>query len=395
MVKKLLRVLVVLVIIAVLVAGGAALIKRKKNELAKAPRYGMRPTPVTVATARKGDLQLNRAYLAVVEPVQTSSVAARITAVIDTVNCDEGWRVKKGDLLAKLDSREIRDNLSAVKAQIEQTQAELASNEATVVSLTHSFAYWQREADRDRKLADKHDIPAAQAEGTADRAVEIKGKLDAAKQKSIALGHLIDSLKSRQSQIKTQLSYCTILSPYDGIVTKRLVDPGDLAAPGKPLVVVEDRSGFRLAFDVPQKDLEAVKERAEIEFNVLSDRRTAKISLIYPALDKARMARAEVLLDGEQSSGLSSGQYVPVSVTTQTLKDATLVPTSSLVKDNKGIMHVMVVTGGTLAHPVVDVLGSSGDMAAVTGVNPGDMVVANTFLGWAKLASGMKVEVIK
>jgi len=389
------KTIVVFVVIAALLLFAVLLIKRKKHELAGAPKYGLRPIPVRVTTAKLGSLSVKIDYLAVVEPVQIANVSARLTATVDKLFCDEGDTVKAGDILIKLDGREIKNDIASVQADIAKTQSELAANQATVASLENSAAYWNREAQRDKALADKGDIAGAQAEATADKANEFKGKLDAAKHKSAALKHLIDSLQNKKAQLKTRLSYCTIKSPYNGLVAQRLVDPGDLASPGKKLLVVEDRSQLKLAFDIPQQDLSKVKEDLDVKFSVNGDLRKAKLSHLFPSLNKARMLRAEVFLSDKQIDGLSCGQYIPVSVVLDKLKDVVLVPASCLVECPKHFKHVFVVSGDKLTHPIVKVLASTEDTVAIDGIKPDEQVVTNTFLGWTTLSAGKKVEVLK
>ena len=395
MLKKSVRILIILVAIAVIAVGGFALVKHKKQTLAQAPKYGMQLTPVRVASARLGGLREVRDYLAVVEPIRSANVSARLTANVDKVSTDENMPVKAGDILVKLDGRQIEESLGAMKAQIAQAQAELKSNEATVESLAKSAAYWEREAGRDRTLAGKGAIPGAQAEGTADKADEIKGKLESAKQKSLAVGHLIESLKRRHSELETQLSYCMIRSPFDGLVSRRMVDPGDMAAPGKTLIVIEDRSSLKLSFDVPQQDLPQVREGLGAIYSVAGKEHTAALSHLFPSLSAARMLRAEVNLDGADAAGLSSGAYLPLQVIVGNSRNVTLVPAASLVESPGRNPHVFIVRDGHLVTRPVKVLGYSGDEVAVEGVQAGDQVVLSTFLGWARLASGQAVEVMK
>ena len=392
---KTVRILLVLVVVVAIVAVGAMLVRRKRKLLAKSPRYGVGPRPVHVAVARKGDLTETRDYLAVVEPIRLANVSARLTARVERVLHDEGDKVRAGDVLALLDDREIRQGMESIECQIRRAQADLAANEALTASLAKSSAYWDREASRDKTLADKGDIPPASAEATADKANEFKGRLDAARQKSNAIRHLIASLGKNKSQLETRLGYCTIRSPYNGLVTRRFVDPGDMAVPGKTLMVVEDRSRLKLAFDVPQQDLRDVHEGLPTTFKVASSVRRAKLAHMYPSLNLARMLRAEVYLAGPQKQGLSCGAYVPISVVLRRIRDATLVPASSLVECPKHQNHVFVVRNGKLEHPIVKVIGSGKDVVAVEGVSPGEQVVVNTFLGWANLAGGTKVEPIR
>jgi RND family efflux transporter MFP subunit len=353
MAKKILRIVIILVAVTVIAGGGVALVKHKKQMLAQAPKYGIQPTPVRVASARLGDLRETKEYLAVVEPIRSANVSARLTATVEKVLRDENEPVKAGDLLIVLDSREIAES---------------------VASLSKTYAYWEREALRDNTLAEKGAIPGSQAEGTSDKANEVKGRLAVA---------------------ETQLSYCTIRSPSDGIVSRRMVDPGDIAVPGKTLMVIEERSHLKLGFDIPQQDLPQVREGLGVVYSLAGKEHTAALSHLFPSLNAARMLRAEVYLDGADAAGLSSGAYVPLQVVLGNSKNVTLVPASSLVESPDQNPYVFIVQDGHLAARSVNVLGSSGDEVAVEGVQAGEQVVLSTFLGWAQLASGRKVEVMK
>jgi multidrug efflux pump subunit AcrA (membrane-fusion protein) len=159
--------------------------------------------------------------------------------------------------------------------------------------------------------------------------------------------------------------------------------------------VVEDRSKLKLGFDVPQQDLPAVREGAEVEYAVAGADRKAALSHMYPSLNAARMLRAEVYLDGAEAAGLSSGAYVPLRVVLGHAKDVVLVPAAGLVEGPDGTAHVFVVRGDHLEARSVGILGASGEDVAVEGVRAGEQVVLSTFLGWAQLSSEQKVEAMK
>lgn len=389
------RMIIVLVAIALILAGGVLLVRLKKKALAAAPRYGMQPVPVRVATARQGNLEQTRDYLSVVEPIRVANVSARITASVEKVLYDENDPVKAGDILVVLDGRQIEESVAAAKAQVEQARADLASNAATVASLEKTCAYWKREARRDRTLADDGAIPGAQAESTADKANEAQGKLDAARQKSAAIGRQIEALQRKLAELKTTLGYCTIRSPFDGLVSNHRVDPGDLATPGKSLMVIEDRSRLKLSFDVPQQDLAPIHEGVPVTFSISGKTRTASLSHLFPTLSAARMLRAEVYLSGADNTGLLSGTYVPLHVVVKSLKDVTLVPSSSVIESPNARPYVFIVIDHHLHAMPVSILGAEDHEVAVKGVKSGDLVVLSTFLGWAQLSAGLEVEAMK
>ncbi len=392
---RLLRVLILLLILGALVGAGRALVLRKQARLAEAPVYGTRPTPVRVATARRGDLVLVQPYLAVVEPDRTANVSARVTAVVEELLCDEGDTVTRGQLLVRLDDREFSEAIAALDAQIAAAEAELAANRATEAALEQSLAYWEREAQRAETLVERGGEAASNAEGIRDKVHEFQGKVDATKEVSTALANKIDALRRQRELAETKRGYCELRSPYDGVVARHEVDPGDLAVPGKTLLVVEDRSRLKLAFQVPQADLSDIREGLPIEYDVGGERRRAELTHLYPTLDAARMVRAEVWLDEEQAEGLACGAYVPVRVQRQELRGVTLLPATALIEAPGRGPSVFVVDDDHLVNRAVEVLGSSDGEVGVRGVEPGSRVVTSTFLGWATLSSGIPVEVIR
>jgi len=135
MLKKATRVFIVLTVVAAVVVGGVLLVKHKKKALAAVPKYGMQPTPVRVAVARRADLRQTRDYLGVVEPIRIARISARVTSTVEEVLHDENEQVKAGDVLVVLDSRQIEESIAAMNAQVEQAKADLASNQATVQAL--------------------------------------------------------------------------------------------------------------------------------------------------------------------------------------------------------------------------------------------------------------------
>lgn len=393
--KRALRMGVTLLVIAVLVAAAGLLVVRKKAALATAPRYGLGPTPVRVGVAREGTLEISRDYLAVVEPIRTAALAARLTARVESVEVDEGSIVRSGDPLVRLDGQEIRDAIDTTKAQIDQVEAERAGNDATVVALEKSVTYWTSEAKRLNRLREE-DLAAPTETGAATDKVDVlTGQLQAARRKSEALRHQAEALRHTLSEHETRLGYCTIASPYDGVVTYRHVDPGDLATPDKALLVVEDRQQLKLGFAIPQQDVALVKPGMAVRFRVAREERTAPLSHLYPALDDARMLRAEVWLSGSLRAGLDSGAYLPVTIILARLEGVTLIPASSVVESPDRRPHVFMVAGDELQPVAVTILGERGDEVAVGGLQPGGEVVLSTFLGWAQLSSGQKVKAMR
>ncbi|MBW2320731.1 MAG: efflux RND transporter periplasmic adaptor subunit [Deltaproteobacteria bacterium] len=393
--NKKFQLLLTIFIIIMLIGGAATLIKKKRAKLAKAPKYGLSPTIVHVANAKKGSLDIHINYVSVVKPFRKADISSRAAASVVEVNVDEGDIVKAGDLLVKLDAKDIYADIDAVSSQIDQAKAELSANKATVTALEKSASYWDRETKRDENLAKNGAIPESQAEGTANKADDIRGQRDASRKKTTALLRMVQSLEHKKAQLNAQLDYYKLLSPLSGVVTRRLVDPGDLAFPNKHLITVEDRNRLMLVFDVPQQDLDRVHEGLPVEYHIAEKNRRAKLSHLYPALADSRMVRAEVYLDDEEKTGLTTGAYIPLTVRISKLENTILVPMACLISPPDTKPYVYVVKNGRIKILQVKVLGNNGKYAAVDGIKPDEKVVINTFLGWAQLSDGMPVEVAK
>jgi len=87
-----------------------------------------------------------------------------------------------------------------------------------------------------------------------------------AEKKLIVAAQQEEAFKRRADELKTTLAYYTIKSPFDGVLSARFTNLGDLAAPGKSLFNVEDRSAIKLTFSVPQDDLNRVKDGVSTSF---------------------------------------------------------------------------------------------------------------------------------
>lgn len=393
--RRMLRIGLLLLVAIVLIGGGVILIQQKKKELSQVGTYGGKPRPVTVVKAEKGELSIENEYLAVVEPFEEARISARVTAEIKQVLVDEGDRVDAGSVLAKLDAQEIEHRIASAEASIEQARADLRANRATVEASETSHEYWQAEKERNRSLADKGAISRAQAEKTAEQAADVRGKLAAARQKSRAIQKQIVARQQQKAELTSRRGYYTLTSPFSGRVSERDADTGDLAAPGQALFVIQNQNRLKITFDVPQKDLPEVNKGKTVAFSAGGQTQKAPLSVLHPALDKAKMMRAEAWPEREAAAGLTPGAYLPVTVLIKKLENVILVPESTLIAGPEGKGHVFAVTDGSLQAKSVEVLGSSGDRAAIKGIDTGTRLVENTYLGWATLSSGQKVEAVQ
>ncbi|MFO7983453.1 MAG: efflux RND transporter periplasmic adaptor subunit [Desulfuromonadales bacterium] len=385
------RKLLILFILLLVIAAGVFLVVRKKTQLAGAPQSTERPVPVETAVSRSGDLTLTRTYLGLIEPWQRSDVSARITASVREVAVREGEEIEKGQVLLRLDDRELDQAVQNAAARLENARRQTASVRARVTALEKTVAYWTREYERDRMLAAEGAIAQAEADAGADRLNREQGELDAARESLRAAESLARSRKKQLEEVRSRRGYATLRAPFDGVVAQRRTDPGDMAAPGSSLLTIEDQSRMKILFDVPQRDLDRFSPQRPITVNDDGKDLLLKVSRRYPSLNADRTLTMEV--DLPAGSGFTAGAYEEVEATLEQAKDAILVPVESLVPTPAGETVVFVIEENSTRAQPVEVLLIEGETAAVDGLEEGTPVVRSTYLGWNRLAEGVAVEV--
>ncbi|MDY7095548.1 MAG: efflux RND transporter periplasmic adaptor subunit [Acidobacteriota bacterium] len=197
------------------------------------PAHEPQPLQVSTTQAQRLDTPARVELRGTVEAEQTASVSARILAMVTAVHADAGEAVKKGQLLLEIDPQTARGQLAQAEGALAQAKAGLSLAE-------RNYERFQalREADAASELElDKARMDYEAAQGAVEQA---RGAVQAA---SAVAG---DS---------------RVVAPFTGRVARRMVEVGDLAAPGRPLLTLESGGGRRLVLDVP----EGVMARAELE----------------------------------------------------------------------------------------------------------------------------------
>ncbi len=171
----------------------------------------------------------------VVEAVNASTVAAQTSGQVKEVLFDVDDLVEAGKVIVVIDDSQQQAALAAARARLRQAQAQLADAE--------------KEYQRTLQVYRKKVVPKA----VMDKARAVRDQARAA----------VEAARAAVRQAEQQLAYTRVKAPYTGIVTRRLVEVGEVAAPGKPLMSGISLEHLRLIVDVPQSLIEAVRhERA-------------------------------------------------------------------------------------------------------------------------------------
>jgi RND family efflux transporter MFP subunit len=252
----------------VLLAGGTALYAQGNDARPGVVHKGA----AALATAPVALRAVADVYVAdaTIEAVRQATVSAQTGGVITQFLVDAGDPVKRGQLLARIDTRETDAQVNAGRANVAQAEASLSqaqvSYDRTQSLIKQGFV---SQAALDKAAAD---LKAAQA------AVEVA--------------------RAGSTQAVTARSYAELRSPIDGVVSQRLMELGELASAGKPVLMLHDPAQLRAVGAVPQFALPkvAASKTAQIELPTLGKTVTAARVTVLPAAD-ARLLSTLVRAD--------------------------------------------------------------------------------------------------
>lgn len=245
--------------VAVAALGGTGLLLAQ-DKPAGAP--AARGAAATVPTARVELREVQDIYLAdaVIEAVRQATVSAQIAGTVLQFNVDAGDRVKRGQLLARIDTREADAQVSAGRAGVAQAEAGLAQAKLGF--------------DRTRSLVQQGFVSQAALDKAAADLKSAQAVLEVA--------------RAGSSQAATARSFAELRAPIDGVVSQRLMEVGELASPGKPLLSLHDPAALRAVGSVPQFVLPAVAgaKSAQVQLPSLGKTVAAQRVTVLPAADE-------------------------------------------------------------------------------------------------------------
>jgi membrane fusion protein, multidrug efflux system len=328
--------------------------------------------PVVAAPAVTGDIDITLNALGTVTSLATVTIKSQISGYLINVAYQEGQVVKKGDLLAEIDSRPYELALKNAEGALERDQAMLQSAELDL--------------KRYQDLAKTNAIPRQQLDQQVALVAQDKG-----------------NVLSDQAQIETQklnIVYCHIVAPVSGRVGLRLVDQGNYVTPGDAtgLVVITQFQPITVIFPVAEDNLPQITRRLKVAqtLPVTAFDRSGAVKLATGELktidNQIDTTTGTIKLRAEfanEDATLFPNQFVNIRLLVDTLQGATVMPTAGVQRGAPGTFVYLVNADQTVAVKPVTLGPSQGDRVAVEqGLSPGDRVVID---GADKLRNGAKV----
>ncbi len=313
-----------------------------------------------VVESQAQELALNIRSTGTVHARQTAVVSAQVAGRIEQVLVRAGDRVRAGQLLVVIDGAALRASMDQAQAGVKAAQSEqVAAQSESRLAASTLERYRQLEAQKSVSPQEMDEV-SRRAEAAAARFEAVRAEADAA--------------RAQESGARTMLGHTRLVAPFAGVVTARMADPGTMAAPGVPLLQIDEAGVLQLDAPVDQSDIGAIHEgmKAQVSIDGASAAEiTGTVSEIVPVADAASHSFV-VKIDLPFSSSTRAGIYGRAEFA-HGERNAIVIPRSAMVMrgslasvyvlDDQGFAQLRYVTVGEVHGALVEVLSgiSSGE----------------------------------
>ncbi len=391
----------------------------------------VKPAPATILRSTEQPGQI--------EPYEVTAIYAKVSGYVEKWTADIGAKVTKGQILALLSVPELDAEAEQKQAMVEESQAKLLQAEAFEVvaganlasagaKLTEvragtkradaDLARWQAEFKRVEQLFHDHaqtgslvdetrsklrasestrDEVYAQVKSAESAVRQSEAMRDKARADATAAAASVKVARTDARRVQTLRQYATIVAPYDGVVTRRHVDVGDLTEPGshgEPLFIVARDDIVRITVSVPEMYATEVEtgDRVLVRLQALSGRDfEAKVTRTSWMLDaKNRTLRTEIDVPNPKGV-LRPGLYAHAAIVVEEHRNVLSVPTSALVREDSNTFCVAITGGQAVRKPVTVGLDDGARAEILSGLS-GDEQIVKAYA--SSLVDGQRVEIL-
>ena len=347
---------------------------------------------VPVATAQMTDQPIIYEAVGTVQAGIRSNLSSKLLGTIEAIHVREGDRVKQGDTLVLIDQRQVNAGLRKAEAGLSEAKkgltAAISASDAARASEKLALATYERYTN----LKKDDSISAQEFDEVEARYGLAKAALGQAEAMIEAATARIKQAEAALATARVNRKDAVITAPHDGIITGKMVDKGDLAKPGTPLLALETTRGFCVDVILPETYIEYVQPRQKVSVKVPALKTgplEGNVCTLVPSADprsRSFIVKINLPIDRKVRSGLFARAEIPMGHTKKLLIPQKGVVTRGQLTglyllDSESIAHFRLIRLGKTLGDSVEVL---------SGLKQGDRYVVEPP---PKLQDGVKVEV--
>jgi multidrug efflux pump subunit AcrA (membrane-fusion protein) len=324
----------------------------------------------------------------------TAVITSKINGYVRSVPVRAGDAVTAGQTLAVLEADALDANVRGARAGLRQSQQARDEADNALQAATAEARLADVNLSRARNLYGERAMTRQEFDETETRRQRAAAARQAASARLHRAQAAIDQAQAEVAAAQAGLANARIVAPFTGRVIERRVDPGSLATPGQPLLIVDERGPLRVDASVEESQAAHVHvgDAAAVTLEDLPRPVAGRVSEVVPAIDPASRAFiVKVELPALAGSGeLRPGMFARVAFRTGTTR-ALHVPASAVVPAG-ALDRVFVIENGRARLRLVTVGDPDSDgVEVLSGLSPGDVVIAAPP---PDLRDGQRVEVV-
>jgi len=316
-----------------------------------------------VVESRQQQVPLNLGSTGTVQARESAVVSAQVMGRIQQVLVREGGSVRAGQTLVVLDD-------AAMRSSVEQAQAGVKAAQSAQAAAQTNAALAESTLGRYKQLDAQKSVSPQELDEVSRRAEAAAANLEAVRAQT-------DAARAQENGARTMLNYTRLIAPFAGIVIARMADPGTMAAPGVPLLKIDQAGSLQLDASVDESVIGTVHKGMKVPVSIAgasSANLAGTVAEIVPAADPSSHSFT-VKINLPASAQLRSGMYGTAMFANGT-KEAIVIPRSAVVArgslscayvlDSRGIAQLRNLTLGATQGDLVEVL---------SGVSAGEKLV--------------------
>ncbi|MEA2060734.1 MAG: efflux RND transporter periplasmic adaptor subunit [Thermodesulfobacteriota bacterium] len=338
---------ITIVLMLVLIVAGAVLIRHRRAGLENLKPPARRAVPAAVKSVSRGTLTVMQHYIGTIEPVGAAALSAQITGYLTAVHKDAGDSIAAGETAAEIDMRLALSHRDALAAELSGARKDFKIKQV-ILERRQSLI---RDRVVSKENMDQTELSASLAESQVQR------------------------LEQELAAASVSLSFTRINSLFNGVVTRRLKNVGDLVTPGVPVLEVEDSSrGYRVLVKISQNTAADLPGAAQARLIHDDQMMETIVDRVYPAIVTGNLATLEIRTE-DRPFGLPS--YSIVGVDLAVAEPAGWIMDRNCILETESGAKVFAVENDRIVSVLpVTVRGMHGNKAVVDGPLTRDMSLA-------------------
>lgn len=344
-----------------------------------------------VAKAGETVLPMYHEAVGTIQSMTSGTLSAKIMGTVRTVHVKEGDRVKAGDLLVSIDNRQVAAQFAQAQATVSEATQGAAAAESAKDTAQASADLADATYERYQKLLADESVSHQEYDEITARYRQAQSALKQA-QEMVAVAHArVRQAESGLKAASVSNKDASVTAPFNGVVRDKLIEAGDLATPGRPLLTLESKTGLEMAVDLPETLFGSVETGLPITVSISALNNltlTGRVTAVSPAADEqSRSFLIKIALP--ETPGVHAGMFARALIP-KGEETVLLVPGSAILNqghltgifilDDQQIARFRLVRTGRSIKDSVEI---------VSGLKPGVRFVTKPPL---TLADGDKVE---